>query len=163
MSQQRWQPFCHCYCHSSDEQACSYQRLGGGSLLPDCTADLGPSPAGAGSLEHLITLPRGFWINSLLWRQWHRVPSGHSISTAICIKKQWKKHCLDLKWELVAHWLFPLCSQQDDLRPCLHRGLGAELPSRLAKHLLQHPLAQLLARPWLKAFLKAGLWDEMVC
>lgn len=53
-------PFCHCYCHSSDEQACSCQRLGGGSLQPDGTTDLGPPPAGANSLEDLVTLPRRF-------------------------------------------------------------------------------------------------------
>lgn len=61
---------------------------------------LGPPPAGADPLVHLIALPRGFWISSLLRRQGHRVPSDHSISSAIWIKKQWKKILLgfEMRW-----------------------------------------------------------------
>lgn len=125
--------FCHCSFHSSDEQA--KQRVGGGSLQPGCTACLGPPPAGADPFVHLIALPRGFWISSLLWRQGHRVPSDHSISIAIWIKKLWKKKLLvfEMRFFFFHSWLFPLYSQQDNLSSCLHRGLGAELLTKLAK------------------------------
>lgn len=127
--------FCHCSFHSSDEQACSWQKVGGGSLQPGCTACLGPPPAGADPLVHLTALPRGFWISSLLWRQGHRVPSDHSISIAIWIKKQWKKKLLvfEMRFFFLHSWLFQLFSQQDNLSSCLHRGLGAELLTKLAK------------------------------
>lgn len=159
MSQQRWQHFCHCSFHSSDEQACSRQKVGGGSLQPGCTAYLGPPPAGADPLVHLIALPGGFWISSLLWRQGQSPFRSQHLYSHLSQKTKKKNVAWIWNESFLHSWLFPLCSQQDNLSSCLRRGLGTELLTKLAKQVFQCLLAQLLARPWWKTTLEAGLWD----
>lgn len=120
---------------------------------------LGPPPTGADPLVHLIALPRGFWISSLLWRQGHRVRSQHLFSHLN--KKAMKKNVTWI-WneifffaELAFSTLFS--ARQFTLLPAQRS--GGWTPDQADQTGIPCLLVQLLARPWWQTLLEAGLWD----